>query len=250
MILPDTWIYGINPVKEALESSKRIKKIVVLDNKQNPRINELIKIAKDKSVPLERADRNTFKRFDEYVHQGVCALTYSRNFQTLDSIYSQAGMPSLFVILDGIEDPRNFGAIIRTAEAAGSDGVIFQSHHFSDFTPIVEKASSGAYEFVPLCMVSNIKHAIKFLKDKGVLIIGTHIAAKQELWHTDLEQPIAFVFGSEGKGIKRTVAEKCDYLVNLPLYGKVSSLNVSVAAGVFLFECKRQRNILNKKNAY
>ncbi len=144
-------------------------------------------------------------------------------------------------MLDGVEDPRNLGAILRVSECADVDGVVLQSRRAAGITPAAVKASSGAVEYVPISIAPNIKHAIKLFKENGIYVIGAEAGSDKSIWDTDLTIPISIVFGSEGKGLRRTVKDSCDLLLELPLYGKINSLNVSVAAGIFLFECKRQR---------
>lgn len=153
------------------------------------------------------------------------------------------------MILDGIEDPRNFGAILRTSEVAGAGGVIFQTHRSAGLSPLVDKTSSGASFYIPMAQVSNIKNSMRYLKDNGVTVYGADAACERSLWSVDLTGPTAFVFGSEGTGLRRTVSEQCDMLIKIPVYGSVSSLNVSVSAGIFLFECKRQRECVKSKQS-
>jgi 23S rRNA (guanosine2251-2'-O)-methyltransferase len=145
------------------------------------------------------------------------------------------------MVLDCIEDPRNFGAILRVADAAGVDGVIFQSRRSAGLTPVVYKASAGAIEHVNLAEVVNIKHAVALMKERDVTVIGAEADAPLSLWDVDMKAPLAVIVGSEGEGMRRTVKEMCDALVNLPMKGTVNSLNVSVAAGIIAYEVMRQR---------
>jgi 23S rRNA (guanosine2251-2'-O)-methyltransferase len=146
-----------------------------------------------------------------------------------------------FLVLDGIEDPRNFGAILRVADAAGVHCVVFQTRRSAGITPVVSKASAGAVEHVPLVNVVNIKHALRTMKDQDVTIIGAEASASMTFWDADMKGPVAFVVGSEGQGLRRTVQEQCDVVVSLPMAGKVNSLNVSVATGIMAYELIRQR---------
>ncbi len=240
----DTWIYGINSVKEALVSDRKIKGVYVSENTQNKRLNELLELAIEKNISVKRVKRDFFKRFRDEVHQNVCALAEIKKFLSLKEILVLAlkrGDAPLFILLDRIEDPRNLGAILRVAEGVSAHGVIFHSHGMAGITPLIEKASSGASQYIPLCRVPNIKHAIRFMKENGIIVIGTEADSHESLWDTDLTVPVSIVFGSEGKGLRRTVRENCDKIIHIPLKGKINSLNVSVASGIILFESLRQR---------
>lgn len=203
-------------------------------------IEKLAASASLKAVPLNVVGRGYFERFGNVSHQGVCALIERRNFLSIGTLIDSAPPEAVFVILDEIEDPGNFGAILRTAECAGVNGVIFQSRRNAGITGVVEKASCGAAGYVPLCVVSNIKNAIRLFKDRGVMICGADSDTGIPVWDADFTASTAFVLGSEGRGLRRTVRELCDTAVKIPLYGKIKSLNVSVATGILLFERKRQ----------
>ncbi|MBF0318789.1 MAG: 23S rRNA (guanosine(2251)-2'-O)-methyltransferase RlmB [Nitrospirae bacterium] len=240
-ITPHTgnWIYGVNPVIEALHSEKSCVSVVCVE-KTNRNLKKLTDEAAVKSVPVNIVAKNYFDRFGNVTHQGVCAQIERRNFLSAEELFLQAPSRSAFVVLDEIEDPRNFGAILRTAECAGVNGVIFQSRRNAGITGVVEKTSCGAAGSVPLCVVTNIKNAIGLLKEKGVVICGADSDTGAALWEADLTASVAFVLGSEGRGLRRTVRLLCDMAVKIPLFGKIQSLNVSVAAGILLFERKRQ----------
>ncbi|KWT94370.1 23S rRNA (guanosine(2251)-2'-O)-methyltransferase RlmB [Candidatus Magnetominusculus xianensis] len=233
------WIYGINPVMEALLSEKTCVSLVCI-GKTCKIMEKLTAEAALKSVPVKIVDKNYFGRFGNVTHQGVCALIERRNLLTFGELIDSAPSKPVFVILDEIEDPGNFGAILRTAECAGVNGVIFQSRRNAGITGVVEKTSCGAAGYVPLCVVSNIKNAIRSLKEQGILICGADSDTGVPLWEAGITGSAAFVLGSEGRGLRRTVRELCDTAVKIPLYGKIKSLNVSVAAGILLFEHKRQ----------
>jgi 23S rRNA (guanosine2251-2'-O)-methyltransferase len=237
-----SWIYGINPVTEALLSEKSHVSAVCIEKAGN-NLNKITTLAAAKSVSVSIVGKGYFGRFADVSHQGVCALVERRNFLSVEQLCLRAAPQAVFIILDEIEDPGNFGAILRTAECAGVDGVVFQSRRNAGITGVVEKASCGAAGHVPLCVVSNIKNAIRALKDKGVLVCGADSDTGVSLWDTDFlstAAPVAFVLGSEGRGLRRTVRQLCDTAVKIPLFGKIQSLNVSVAAGILLFERKRQ----------
>ncbi|MBF0337430.1 MAG: 23S rRNA (guanosine(2251)-2'-O)-methyltransferase RlmB [Nitrospirae bacterium] len=245
------WIYGINPVMEALRASARHMTVYVSVTGKTDRIRDLVELAHQKGCQVRTVEKGFFGRFGSALHQGVCAVPgqqqqqrQQQQFEDVEDVLLRVSVqrePGLFVILDGITDPGNVGAILRSAEATGVSAVVFQSHRSAGITPTVVKTSSGASQYVPLCVVPNIKHAMRTLSDNNVLICGADSHTGVSLWETDLSSPVAFVFGSEGEGLRRTVKEHCDQLVKIPLYGKIDSLNVSVAAGVFLFECRRQR---------
>ncbi|MBF0458533.1 MAG: 23S rRNA (guanosine(2251)-2'-O)-methyltransferase RlmB [Nitrospirae bacterium] len=240
-----SWIYGINPVIEALLSEQSSVSLVCVA-KTCKNLEKLSASAALKSVPVNIVGKNYFDRFGNVSHQGVCALIERRNLMSLSELLDTAPPEPLFVILDEIEDPGNFGAILRTAECAGVDGVIFQSRRNAGITSVVEKTSCGAAGYVPLCVVSNIKNAIRSLKEQDVLICGADSDTGVALWETDFTGATAFVLGSEGRGMRRTVGELCDIAVKIPLFGKIKSLNVSVAAGILLFERKRQLDTKKK----
>ncbi|MBF0343898.1 MAG: 23S rRNA (guanosine(2251)-2'-O)-methyltransferase RlmB [Nitrospirae bacterium] len=238
------WIYGINPVTEAVKSEIKPKTVFIIDGSKTDRVRRLVELARLSGCHVRTVEKGFFGRFGAALHQGVCAVIEQKVFEDVHDILERVSVqkePALFVILDGITDPGNFGAILRSAEAAGVNAVVYQTHRAAGVTPTVVKTSSGASEYVPLCLVPNIKHVMSTLSNNAVLICGADSHTGTPLWDVDLSGPVAFVFGSEGEGLKRTVKEHCDQLVKLPLYGKIDSLNVSVAAGIFLFECKRQR---------
>ncbi|WP_420263947.1 23S rRNA (guanosine(2251)-2'-O)-methyltransferase RlmB [Candidatus Magnetominusculus dajiuhuensis] len=239
------WIYGLNPVIEALLSDNGGVSVVCV-GKTCKSIEKLSSCAATKSVPVNIVGKDYFDRFGNVSHQGVCALIERRNLLSIDELIRRAPPEPVFIILDEIEDPGNFGAILRTAECAGVDGVIFQLRRNAGITAVVEKASCGAAGLVPLCVISNIKNAIRALKERDVLICGADSETGVSLWEVDFTSSTAFVLGSEGRGLRRTVRELCDTAVKIPLYGKIKSLNVSVAAGVLLFERKRQGEIKKK----
>lgn len=243
----DNWVYGLNPVLEVLRAGREVKAIYILAGRRD-KLDEVSQAAAGRGVTVKKAEMEFFDSKFPKGHQGIAAAVAPRQYATLDdlmAIPAQKNELPLFLILDLVEDPRNFGAILRVADAVGVHGVVIQSHRSATLTPEAVKASAGAAEYMPVAMVSNIKHAIKTMKDEGLLIAGAEAGSKNELWQTDLTVPLALVIGSEGKGLRRTVGEDCDIIVSLPMQGMVNSLNASVAAGVILFEIMRQR--LHKK---
>lgn len=239
----DNWIYGLNPVLEALRAGREVKAVYILAGRRD-KLDEVSQAAAGRGVTVKKAEMDFFDSKFPKGHQGIAAAVAPRHYATLDDIMAIPGQKNelpLFLILDLVEDPRNFGAILRVADAVGVHGVVIQSHRSATLTPEAVKASAGAAEYMPVAMVSNIKHAIKTMKDEGILVVGAEAGSKNELWTTDLSVPLALVIGSEGRGLRRTVGEDCDIIVSLPMQGMVNSLNASVAAGVILFEIMRQR---------
>jgi 23S rRNA (guanosine2251-2'-O)-methyltransferase len=239
----DEWIYGLNPVIEAIKAGRNIR-CIFLSSHRHDKVTEVKKEADKRKIPLQFADTVFFDSRFRKGHQGIAAEVSSKGYVSLDELF---GIPlkkreiPLFLILDCIEDPRNLGAILRVADAAGIHGVVIQSHRSATLGAEVSKASAGAVEYVPVAMVANIKHAIREMKNMGIMIIGAEASAGKTIWDIDLKLPVAFVIGSEGKGLRRTVSEHCDVSVKLPMKGKINSLNVSVATGIFAFEILRQR---------
>lgn len=237
------WIYGVNPVLEALFAGRDIKGIYI-SSSRNERVSQILKEAEKRRIPVNTRASGFFDTNFPKGHQGIAARVLQKQPEGLAdllNIPSNKKETPLFIILDGIEDPRNFGAILRSAEAAGVHGVVIQSHRAAKLGPEVSKASAGAIEYVPVSVVPNIKHAIRAMKELGIMIIGAEAGDHPAIWHIDLTIPLAVVIGSEGQGLRMTVKEACDKKVSLPMRGKINSVNASVAAGIFLFEILRQR---------
>lgn len=240
-------IYGISPVIEALSArSRKIEKILVADGKQHRRINEILSLARKQNIKFQKTSRqNISKLVDRDTnHQGVIAYTAPANYYDAEKLFDEVSSKenSLSVVLDGVEDPHNLGAILRTVECVGADGVFIPERRAVGLTETVVKSSAGASEHVKLAKVGNVNRLIDDLKSENVWVIGASGDADMEYSEWDWKQSSALVMGSEGKGISRLTAEKCDVLVKIPLCGRIESLNVSVAAGVILFEALRQRN--------
>ena len=239
------WVYGINPVAEALRSGRSIRSLHVQSQKHE-HIRELLGLAREQGLPVKHELRDFFDSRFPKGHQGIAALIGARKtlgIEELLRIPGQKGEPPFFLVLDGVEDPRNFGAILRVADAAGVHGVVFQSHRSAGVTPVVSKASAGALEHVNLAEVVNVKHAIDKMKKMDIAIIGAEAGPGLSLWDVDMKAPLALVMGSEGRGLRRTVRELCDVVVSLPMKGSVNSLNVSVATGILAYEVLRQRKL-------
>lgn len=241
----EEWIYGLNPVLEALKAGRDIK-VVYIAASRHEKVMHIRKGAEIRRIPVETAEPSFFDSRFPKGHQGVAAKVVQKGYMSLNDLLiipSKKNEMPLLVVLDSIEDPRNFGAILRSADAAGAHGVIIQSHRSVGLGPEVSKTSAGAVEYVPVSIVTNIKHAIRVMKENGIKVVGAEAGVHAAVWEMDLNIPLAIVIGSEGKGIRKTVGENCDIMVSLPMYGKINSLNVSVAAGILLFEVLRQRSI-------
>ena len=241
-------IAGINSVIELLRSGSRPVDTLFIDkDKGGSQFEQLLAIAREKGVQTRVVPRAALDKMAFGVrHQGVVATVppkeYADPYRLAEGAVKKEKSP-LLVVLDGVEDPQNLGAIIRTAEGAGADGVIIPEHRAAHLTSAVAKASAGALEHMPVAKVPNLANYLNFLKEKGFWIVGLSGDATEIYSKPDLTVPIAIVLGGEGAGIRPVVRNSCDLLVSLPMFGKVSSLNVSVAAGVMLYEVLRQRAI-------
>ena len=237
-------IYGVLPVLEALRAdNRRIDKVLIADGSKEHRLSEIIDICRSRSIAWNRVPRESFgKNLDPSAnHQGVIAFTAAADYVTTDDILEKAADIPLIVILDGVEDPRNLGAILRAAECAGVDGVVIPERRAVGLTDTVAKSSAGAIEYVKVAKTTNLNRLIENLKERDIWVVGTSADADMNYSDWDWTKASALVLGGEGGGLHRLVAENCDVLVKIPMYGKIDSLNVSVAAGVILFEARRQR---------
>ncbi|HEU4938409.1 MAG TPA: 23S rRNA (guanosine(2251)-2'-O)-methyltransferase RlmB [Vicinamibacterales bacterium] len=234
-------IYGINPVLEALHQG-RVRRVRI-GPRSDRRVEEALAIARQRGVTIERADPNTIDRLARGgVHQGIVAdVDEPRDYSLRDLVESAAPAAPLLVVLDGIEDPHNVGAILRTVDAAGAHGVVRQARHSATLDGVAAKASAGAVALVRIATEVNIARAIEELKGLNVWTIGLAGDAADRYDEIDFMLPTAIVLGAEGAGLRRLVRDRCDRLVSIPMHGTVESLNVSVAAGVVLFEAARQR---------
>ncbi len=241
----DGVVYGVLPVLEALRSgARRIEKVMIADGAREHRLAEIVALSRERSVPLTYAGRELLLRHagPDANHQGVVALVAAAAYVSTDDILENAADPPLIVLLDGVEDPRNFGAILRVADGAGSDGVVIPERRAVGLTDTVAKASAGAIEHVKVAKTENLNRFIEELKARDIWVVGAADQAETDYTAWDWTRPTAVVLGGEGGGLRRLVAENCDMLVKIPMYGKIDSLNVSVAAGVILFEARRQRD--------
>ncbi|MGH2453190.1 MAG: 23S rRNA (guanosine(2251)-2'-O)-methyltransferase RlmB [bacterium] len=238
-------IEGRHPVREALASGRPIRKVLVA---RTPRtggaLAEIVLLARRRRVSVQEVDPRWLDRMAHTrAHQGVIALAGARPTVEPEELLAAArarGEPALVVLLDGMEDPQNVGAIIRVAEAAGAHGLILPARRASGLTPAVARASAGAMEHLPVAVVTNLTRTINDLKRAGLWVLGADLAGA-DFYATDLVPPLAVVIGGEGRGLSRLVRESCDHLVRIPMRGRVASLNAATAAAVLLFEIGRRQ---------
>lgn len=237
-------IFGKNPILEALKSERSINKILIAKDSQKGFNQEILKTAKERKIPFQIVEKSHLdKLLPQQNHQGVMALVAAAEYVGWQDILAKAREKQedpLIIMLDEIEDPHNLGAILRTADGAGAHGVIIPKRRAVPLTEGVAKASAGAVEHVPVARVSNLAQTMESLKKEGCWIVGTSLKGKN-IYQQDLKGPLVIVIGNEGKGLGRLIEEKCDFLVNLPMQGKIQSLNASVAAGIIMYEVVRQR---------
>ena len=242
----DDQVEGRNSVLELLESEKDINKIFVTRGEKQGSINKIIGRAKGKGIVLVEVDKSKLDEMSQTGnHQGVIAIVPPFEYCEVEDILEEAKAKNeqpFILILDGIEDPHNLGAIIRTAETAGVHGIIIPKRRAASVNSTVNKVSAGAVEHMKIARVNNINDTMQFLKDSGLWIIGTDGAAENYYYEQDLTGPIALVIGSEGNGMNRLVSENCDILVKIPMHGKITSLNASVSAGIVTYEIVKQRS--------
>ena len=230
---------GINPVAEALRARHPLERILIAKGAGGPRLQEIIELARRAAIPVRFEPREALERLaGASSHQGVVALGAATQYVDLDDI---AGGARLLVVLDGVEDPHNLGAIIRTAHAAGAGGIVVPERRAAGLTDVVAKAAAGALEYLPVARVGNINRALESLKQRDYWIYGLDERGDQDYDQVQYNAPAALVFGGEGKGLHELVRRHCDVLVRIPMEGKIPSLNVSVAAGIVLFDWKRRR---------
>lgn len=251
MSKPQSYIYGLHAVSALLtQHPESIQKLFVQTGRQDGKIQTILKLAEKKHLPISQISRHLLDEWtNNGIHQGVLAHISQRthyNEQDLIPFVNALPHPAFLLILDGVQDPRNLGACLRTANAAGIDAVIIPNDKSATITDVVSKVASGAAETTPLFQVTNLARTLRELKTEGVWIYGASDTANKDIFMGDFLGPIAWVLGAEGKGLRRLTEENCDELYAIPMNGTVSSLNVSVAAGVCLFESVRQRRILKK----
>lgn len=245
VILREDLVEGRNAVIEALKSDRTIEQVLVAKGDTKGSINVVLGIAKEKGTVIKYVDRAKLDDLSQTgAHQGVIAIVTPYKYFKLDDIISYAqdkNEEPFVIILDELEDPHNFGSIIRTAEVCGVHGIIIPKRKNVGVTPTVYKTSAGAIEHMKIAKVTNINATIDELKEKGLWIYGADMTGENYCYNTDLRGPMALVIGSEGKGISKLTKEKCDVLMRIPMVGKISSLNASVAGGIMMYEVLKQR---------
>ncbi len=235
-------IAGRNAVMEALKSGRALDRVFIARGERQGSIGAIMARCREAGIPIKESDSRKLDCMAAN-HQGVIAVAACKDYMTLDELFdiaAQKGEPPFFIVCDELEDPHNLGAILRTAEAAGAHGVVVPRRRSVGLTSTVYKASAGAVEYVPVARVANITDALKTMKERGIWVYGLDMDG--ECWcSTDLTGAMALVVGSEGRGISRLVRENCDFVLSLPMNGKINSLNASVACGIVLYEAARQR---------
>jgi 23S rRNA (guanosine2251-2'-O)-methyltransferase len=238
-------IAGRNPVTELLRSGRSVSKVVIAQGVKEEAMTEILRLARERGIPVGYAARTILDTEANFLnHQGVIAFAAARRANSLDDlaeISKERKEPPFYIILDGMEDPHNFGAIIRTAEATGTHAVLIRARREVGVTPVVAKASAGAIEYVPVIIVSNITQAIIELQRRGVWVTGIEAEGKINFTEIDFKSACAIVIGGEGKGISDLVKKRCDFLAGIPMRGHIPSLNASVAAAIVMYEAYRQR---------
>ncbi len=255
----DQIIFGIHAVKSALNylsdnpSEKQDEALITIlyidRNRKDQRINAIIELAQKKSIKVTFVERKKLDTLCQGNHQGVIAEGNTPEVKSesfLDELLQSLEEPPFLLILDGVQDPHNLGACLRTADAAGVHAIIVPKDRSVSLTPVVRKVACGADQSVPLIQVTNLSRTLKLLKNYPIWIIGTADETEDSIYSTDLSGPLALVMGTEGKGMRRLTRENCDMLVKIPMYGSVESLNVSVATGISLYEAVRQRTKTDK----
>lgn len=238
-------VYGVHAVEALLRHHpKRVKQLWLAEGREDPRVQVLVQLAESARVPVGQRERRELDEIAEGVHQGVVAevspsQVWGENY--LEELLARVEGAPLLLVLDGVTDPHNLGACLRTADAAGAHAVIVPKDKSATLNATVRKVACGAAEVIPLVAVTNLARCLEKLQQQGLWVVGTAGEAEQEIYDLDLKGPTVLVMGAEGKGMRRLTRERCDYLTRLPMGGSVSSLNVSVATGVCLFEIVRQR---------
>ena len=244
----DTIVFGLHAVRTLLQRRpERASRLVVQKGRDDGRIAEVLNLAKAANLPTESRDgRELDKLAAAERHQGVCLYVKQTGVQgegALDDLLEKLDGPPLLLVLDGVTDPHNLGACLRTADAAGVTAVIVPRDRAAGMSPVVRKVASGAADIVPLIQVTNLARTLKGLKERNIWVVGTDDQTDKSMYQADLKGPLALVLGAEGPGLRRLTKDNCDLLVTIPMLGAVESLNVSVATGVVLYEAVRQRRV-------
>jgi len=236
------WLTGFHAVEEALAAGRSLDRIVIASGRHGERMEAIVRLAKSRGVPVRFEDRQQLDRLAATrEHQGVIALAAAKPTVELEDLLRQKNEQGLLVLLDGVEDPHNLGAIVRTSLAAGASGVVIPERRAVGLTDTVERAAAGALAHLPVARVKNLVRAMEEMKEAGYWLVGLDERAEKTYTDVDLKGPVGIVMGGEGEGLHELTRKRCDFLVSIPTTGPVRSLNVSVAAGVILFEAVRQR---------
>ena|SRR6185312_4024038 len=231
---------GLHPVREALRAGRPLDKVVIAKGAAGPRVQEIVDLCRTRAIPVRFEPRDALDRVAKgTAHQGVIAFGAAHEYVELDTVLPTA---NLVVVLDGIEDPHNLGAIVRTANAAGASAVVVPERRSAPLTETVARSAAGALEYVPVARVTNISRALETMKTSGFWIYGLDERGSDAYDSVTFSTPTAIVLGAEGRGLHEHVKKHCDFILRIPMSGAVSSLNVSVAAGIVLFEWRRRAN--------
>lgn len=235
--------YGRNSVMEFLCAGK-VRQIYLKSGRHDERLQEILEEAKSRAVPIKEVEEEELDSMSGgVVHQGIAALLFPYEYQDMNAVIKKwEGKDPIFILLDGVEDVRNLGAIVRTAECAGAACVLLPNHKSSPVTAAAMKTAAGAFAYLPVCRIGNIQQTLKYLKEKGFWVVGTDMDGESLYYEANLKGPLVIVMGAEGKGMSPLTRRMCDFCVRIPMKGKVSSLNVSVAAALLLYEAVKQRN--------
>lgn len=235
--------YGRNNVMEFLRAGK-VRQIYLKSGRHDERLQEILEEAKSRAVPIKEVEEEELDSMSGgVVHQGIAALLFPYEYQDMNAVIKKwEGKDPIFILLDGVEDVRNLGAIVRTAECAGAACVLLPNHKSSPVTAAAMKTAAGAFAYLPVCRIGNIQQTLKYLKEKGFWVVGTDMDGESLYYEANLKGPLVIVMGAEGKGMSPLTRRMCDFCVRIPMKGKVSSLNVSVAAALLLYEAVKQRN--------
>jgi 23S rRNA (guanosine2251-2'-O)-methyltransferase len=240
---------GIHAVEEALKAGRALDRIVIARGRHGERVEEIVRRARSRGVPVRFEDRPQLDRLaGTREHQGVVALGAAKAALELEDILERATQPGLLLLLDGVEDPHNLGAVVRTSLAAGASGVVIPERRAAPLSDAASRASAGALELLPVARVKNLARAMEQLKEAGYWLVGLDERAEKTYTEADFSGSIALVLGGEGEGLHELVRKKCDFLVSIPTTEAMRSLNVSVAAGIVLFEAVRQRHKQKPEN--
>lgn len=237
---------GRNPILEALKADRSINRILISKGDKEGSIKQIIALAREKGVVIREVERSALDEMSStHSHQGVIAFVSVKEYVQVEDILTIAqekNEPPFIIILDEITDPHNLGSILRTADAVGAHGVIIPKRRAIGLTAAVSKAAAGAVEYVPVARVTNIAQTIEQLKKKNIWVVGTDLTGDKAFFDSDLKGPVALVIGSEGEGMGKLVREKCDFVVNIPMKGSISSLNAAVAGAIVMYEILKQRS--------